>query len=265
MRKRMALLVLTAFLTLGSATPSLAKTESVSSLKKQISKLQSENKKLKSEVSTLKKKVPTVIAGNIYKDGVSAGSSQFVTMAGKDYVEIGSIVPLLTVYDETDFVFNRSLKSLYLGLTPRNGMIDLTRLSPYEEYNYSDLYYLAYDMGSRGIQINGKRYTTGITGRYSNWFASSQSGSVGVQYKLDGKYTALKFKYGMDDNSSASGSLSVYGDGNLLFDSGNIERLEDAKEAQVDIQGVKFLEISINMSPKAQESYPVLAEPVLLP
>lgn len=102
------------------------------------------------------------------------------------------------------------------------------------------------DVGSTGypMKINGIRYNKGL-GTHAN---------SEIVYNLDGKYTRFKSTVGPDDytftNKEFPTSLlfKVYGDGNLLFDSGVMKTKPYTlpKNIDVDITGINELKLVVN-------------------
>lgn len=108
--------------------------------------------------------------------------------------------------------------------------------------------------------INGQRFSTGISTKLFD-------DKIEVTYKLEGKYSSLKFKYGMDDTSTDFGNITIFGDENIIFDSGKMDRMEDPKLATVNIKDYKFIKIQFNSEALNENSMagPTLADPVLIP
>ncbi|MBT2614139.1 MULTISPECIES: NPCBM/NEW2 domain-containing protein [unclassified Bacillus (in: firmicutes)] len=210
------------------------------------------------EITTLKAKVPVVSTGKIYKDGVSSGSSQFISMGNNDYVEVENLVPLLTTYDDTKIKFDRNSKNLFLGIMPSNGVIGLTNLKLYDESdnNFWSVHLNKWPSGS--FSINDKLFSRGIGAE------TTSDLTVWARYKLDGKYSALNFKYGLGNTFEGKGTITVLGDDQVLFESGVLDKMEDPKQLQIDVKGVKFLRFEFN-SVDGDHSSSIIAEPVLIP
>ncbi|MFD4706105.1 NPCBM/NEW2 domain-containing protein [Gottfriedia sp. NPDC058432] len=216
-------------------------------LQSQVTTLTNENKKLKALV-------PTVKAGKIFDNGVATGQSNFVTMGGKSYVEIDSIIPTLTGY--TDINYNYDNTNLYLGVKPVNGSISLTKLTPYSysgdvQWNnwYDDIF-----------KINNKEYLEGLTARvYDGLFGE-------FTYKIDNKYSKLSFKLGIDDRTefAYNAKVIIYGDNNPIFTSSNINYLDDAIDYSINVKGYKYIKIKM-IGTDYDNSYPVMANPILTP
>ncbi|MEH7159031.1 NPCBM/NEW2 domain-containing protein [Neobacillus drentensis] len=252
----------------------ITKTKEVNSVKTQLTVKNKEVNTLKfqissknSEISSLKARIPIVSTGKLYKDGISSGSSQFISMGDKDYVDIKNIIPLLTIYDPNRVFYNRTTKDLFLGIVPRNGMISLTQMNPYSVFEMPS-YGAELDINKwsdgQTFSINNKRYITGIGGD------TVQPLDVDpyIEYKLNGKYKKLKFKYGLDDKADqlAKGELTISGDDNPLFISGELRTQEEAKEVELDVTGVNILKLTfIHLSPYRTNPYLIVAEPVLIP
>ncbi|MGG1400190.1 NPCBM/NEW2 domain-containing protein [Bacillus salipaludis] len=235
------------------------KTKEINSLKSQIAV---KNK----EISTLKSKIPVVSTGKLYKDGILSGTSQFISMADKDYVELKNIIPLLSVYDANRTVYNRTTKNLFLGVVPQNGHVSLTSFKPYsvkEAWAYSYEIKINRWADGQAFTINNQRYSWGI-GASTTYFTPS------IEYKLQGKYKKIKFKYGLDDTTDedARAYITISGDGRMLFDSDNLDIQEDAKEIDLDITGINMIKFDFHYVGDGNSgsfAYPVVAEPVLIP
>jgi Gpi18-like mannosyltransferase len=66
-------------------------------------------------------------------------------------------------------------------------------------------------------------------------------------YDIGGKFRTLKTDMGVDTNGGPQGSVTfeIWGDGKKLFDSGLVKRFELPHHANVDITGVKTLELVV--------------------
>lgn len=237
MKKALALFALVLCFTLSFNTFTSAKGQTTEELNKKITQLEA-------EITKLKKQIPTVYTGKIFMNGVQSNSSNFVTIGGKTYVEVDKIVPLLTGYEENQVKFDDTKKSLYLGTIPSKGTIGLTNLEKYKE-NWIDV-------DEPNVYINKQKISKSFTNDHNNLSTYAY-----ITYKIDSKYSSLQFLYGMEE-SGHIGSVIVEGDGNELFNSGDIDYQEDAKYADVDIEGVKFLTIKI-------DNYTVVGNPTLTP
>lgn len=244
MKKLSVLLVLVICFGLSFSTVTSAKDESKADLKKKIISLEKQVKTLKTENSKLNKKVPKVISGNIYHNGVRNGSSNFLKIGSKSYVEIENIIPLLTSYGQDQVKFDYKAKALYLGVMPRKGVISLTDL---DYYSKGHLIFI----NRNNLSINNKFYTKNIT--------STSNMGVSMVYKINGKYSDFNFSYGVIDGEHYKGLISIYGDGKELFNTGKFDYQEDAKNAKVDIRGVKFLEVYYD------SYYTAITNPTLVP
>ncbi|WP_181592869.1 NPCBM/NEW2 domain-containing protein [Paenibacillus sp. YN15] len=80
---------------------------------------------------------------------------------------------------------------------------------------------------------------------------SDQYGSI--DYNLEGKYSTLTGKIGIDDttkNSDASGSFKIIGDGKELFTVENLRGGDQSKEVEVNITGVSKLQLVFSRDDK---------------
>lgn len=231
MKKIIVLLTLVLCFGLSFSTYTSAKDESNAELKKKVAQLEKQVRDLKADNAKLKKSVPSVISGKIYQNGVRSGSSNFVKMGSKSYVEIDNIIPLLTSYTDQQVKFDYKGKSLYLGVMPSKGVIGLTNMDYYEEQR---IVYIDSD-----ITINNKRYPKNMYGYYND---------SSITYKLDGKYSSFKFFYGMLDGARYTGKISINGDGNEIFHSGEINFQENAKYVNVNVKGMKYIKITFSSS-----------------
>ncbi|MFJ7680358.1 NPCBM/NEW2 domain-containing protein [Peribacillus sp. NPDC097198] len=241
MKKLSVLIALVLGISFSFGTFASAKEPTKNELKQQVKTLKAENKKLKAENTKLKKSVPSVVSGKIFTNGVQNGTSKFVRMSGRNYVEVDNIIPILTSYTDQQVKYDASGKALYLGIIPSKGVIGLTNK---DEYSKDGIYF------NQNVSINKQRFTKNIYG-YSHW-----NNNV-VVYKIDSKYSKLRFSYGMSDSDKYKGVITISGDGNELFHSGDIDYQTNAKYAEVDVTGVKFLEI--NSSYNAVLGNPTLA------
>lgn len=67
-------------------------------------------------------------------------------------------------------------------------------------------------------------------------------------FDINGNFRTLSTDMGVDTNGGPQGSVifSVYGDGKQLYQSELIKRFEFPRHAEIDIRGVKTLELSIS-------------------
>lgn len=243
MKKLSVLIALVLGISLSFGTFASAKEPTKNELKQQVKTLKAENKKLKAENTKLKKSVPSVVSGKIYTNGVQNGTSKFVRMSGKNYVEVDNIIPILTSYTDQQVKYDASGKALYLGIMPSKGVIGLTNM---DYYSKADVYF------NENISINKQRYTKNILGMASIYANNT------VVYKFDSKYSKLRFSYGMSDEEKNKGEITIFGDGNELFHSGEIDYQTNAKYAEVDVTGVRFLKIEFKYNS-------VIGNPTLAP
>lgn len=99
-------------------------------------------------------------------------------------------------------------------------------MEPYEKYDISI---------DSDITINNKRYAKNLYTRYNEGY---------ITYKLDGKYWSFKFFYGMSDKYKDE--ISITGDGNEIFHSGEINYQENAKYANINVKGMKYIKITLS-------------------
>lgn len=215
---------------LGYANVASAKEPTYDELKNQVKALKEENQKLKDSM-------PIVKSGPIFTNGVKNTTSNFVTVGGKHFVEINSIIPTLTSYTSQQVSFDSNKKELYLGIKPSKGVIDLTDLERYDGSFYS--------LDRKNFSINKQKYSKNISA-IEGWSPGTRRE---ITYKLHGNYSSLQFFYGMTDNPSKNtGEIIILGDGNeLLFNSGEVERQEDPKYAEVNVKGVKTITIKFEL------------------
>ncbi|MDZ5470410.1 NPCBM/NEW2 domain-containing protein [Bacillus sp. 31A1R] len=231
-------------------TASSASGDSVSDLKKQISTLKKELAKVKKENAEFKK-VTKPFSGGIYIDGVKERSASFLTYKGKNYVSLEDVVPALRGGGENGYKFVSSKKQLYVGVFPVKGAIQLTN---YPYYNYYGG--VVYNNGGKGYTINGERYITGISG--VNYIDPE-----GIIFKVKQKYKYLNFKVGAQDGSKPYKSqISIKADGNIIYNSGDLEIQEDAVDVSLDIADYDVLTIEFD---GWDYSHPVMASPILIP
>lgn len=69
-----------------------------------------------------------------------------------------------------------------------------------------------------------------------------------IIYNLNGEYSRFTCVVGIDDETGDYGSVifSVYGDGELLFDSGIIKGTDNSQNVDIDISGVNELKLMVN-------------------
>ncbi|MFD0826382.1 NPCBM/NEW2 domain-containing protein [Neobacillus sp. M.A.Huq-85] len=291
--KRASLITLVTFLTLGLATPTFAKGDTLSTLKKQVShlkstvkglekkisvltndnkKLTAEIKKLKSTNSTLtsenkalKQKVPTLYSGKVYRDGVYLGTTNFIKRNTIDYVAVNSFIPLITEWKNRNFkLVGSSQKVLDLGVAPtKEGKINLTNLKPYNIHEDHDhTVYFRKDFNY--FTINNKRFATGIA-------ALSYNGNMPyVEYNLDGKYKTLSFKEGMiphEINALNDGLISIYGDENNIYEGDMMSYTDNPHDVTIDVTNVKILKIQfmVDIHGSYSMGYPAMVDPMLTP
>lgn len=87
------------------------------------------------------------------------------------------------------------------------------------------------------ITMNGVTYGKGMgVHSYSN-----------VTLNLNGRYSSFASDVGLDDECGTSGTVrfKIYGDGRLLFDSGNMNNSSQSKRASVDVRGVRSLQLVV--------------------
>ncbi|GAA0591638.1 hypothetical protein GCM10009001_04700 [Virgibacillus siamensis] len=89
------------------------------------------------------------------------------------------------------------------------------------------------------LTINGKTFEKGLGAHaYSK-----------INYILDGNFSKFTAQVGVDDemapNSAASVVFQVWGDGEKLYDSGEMTGADDAKSVEVNIAGVNKLELVV--------------------
>ncbi|ULT56742.1 NPCBM/NEW2 domain-containing protein [Neobacillus drentensis] len=228
------------------------------SLTTKYNNLAAENTKLKGSLAS----IISQKNGTIYIDGSKEGNGDFVSYNGKQYVSVDGIVPALRGENE-NYKYVTSSNSLYVGTFPISGAIQLTNL-PYYSYN-NTIYINRWDDESNFF-VNGKRMLTGLGVN----LRGSWDGNASMQYKLNGKYKELSFKAGMDDKgigSGETGSIVVYADGNVIYDSGSLETQEDAKAVTLDVTDVKLL--SVEFVPDGGYYYDgmhfVFGDPILTP
>lgn len=87
------------------------------------------------------------------------------------------------------------------------------------------------------IKIDGKTYDKGI-GTHAN---------SEIVYDLNGQYKTFECLAGLDSETGAYGSVvfKVYGDDNLLFDSGIVKGGDKAKNIDVNLNGVNKLKLAL--------------------
>jgi len=87
------------------------------------------------------------------------------------------------------------------------------------------------------MKINGQKYQLGV-----GVFADSD-----LRYALDGQYQSLISDVGVDDKVGVNGSLNfqVFGDGQLLFESGPMTGRMGTKRVNVDVRGVSELQLVV--------------------
>jgi hypothetical protein len=88
------------------------------------------------------------------------------------------------------------------------------------------------------MSINGQGYFRGI----------GVKADSAIKFRLDGKYQSFVSDIGLDDSSKGKGSVrfQVWGDGKLLFDSGEMKGTHDARRITVPVQGKQELWLVVN-------------------
>ncbi|NHC41020.1 hypothetical protein G6549_13665 [Bacillus sp. MM2020_1] len=173
------------------------------------------------------KKVGQEPNGAIYLDGTRESSAKFITYKGVNYVSISNMLQSLT--GKSEYTLS-SANNLFLGFVPVSGQVSLTKLTYYDIYDGvdgyedGDIYFNNFPSNwtNNSIEINGKKYLTGLI-----WYTPrNREATSWVDYKINNKYSTLKFKVGLDDLSigtGGTGRISVYGDGEKIYDSGTLE------------------------------------------
>ncbi|WP_158555943.1 NPCBM/NEW2 domain-containing protein [Peribacillus glennii] len=233
MKKISVIIVMLLCFGLSFSTTTSAKAESVADLKKKNAALEKQVASLKAQNAKLKKSIPTVSSGKIFTNGVQNGTSRFLSWSGRNYVEVDDIIPVLTNYTDNQIKYDATRKALYLGVMPSKGIIALTNMKEYSKHEVVIDY---------NLSINNKRYSKNLLGTNTTPFRGK------INYKIDGKYSSLKFFYGMSDYASKKSNIVITGDGNELFHSGELDYQTDAKYAEVDLRGIKFLTIDLGTS-----------------
>jgi regulator of replication initiation timing len=238
--------------TLVSAAPSIpALQKQIVALQSQIKALSTENTKLKTENASLKKfSNVEVISGKIFVNGVSANTSKFAVINGETYANIEGIIPVLTNKTEESYKFDNAKKELYIGTFPINGNVSLTS---FPIYKFDRAWYQGsqIDNISANYSINGQKVY-----KFIHWRGD-------INYKLNGQYSKLTFKYGMGDHgigTGKKGNFKILADNNVVFDSGELDVQEDMKEATVNITGAKFIILKADT-----EAWPFMVNPTLIP
>jgi serine/threonine-protein kinase len=99
----------------------------------------------------------------------------------------------------------------------------------------------------------------GIPAPHALFVRPPRNGSTIITYPLGGRYRWFRATVGMADGSSSVDSLrfKVLGDGKLLWESRLIDTSRVRDECQVDIRGVKVLQLSTFWFTPNYESYPI--------
>ncbi|WP_026572814.1 NPCBM/NEW2 domain-containing protein [Bacillus sp. UNC438CL73TsuS30] len=217
--------------------------------------LTANNKKLTDDLASVISKKN----GTIYIDGAKEGNADFVSYQGKQYVAMDGIVPALRGTDE-NYKYITSNNALYVGTFPVSGLIQLTNL-PYYYRSIDTIHINKWDDG-KSLIVNGKKMLTGFGVLFD-----CSCNSEYIDYKLNGKYRNLSFKAGLDDlgiGNGTTGSITVYADGNVIYDSGLLETQDDPKLANLDVSDIKMLRIEFHTD-DPYSTYFVFGDPLLTP
>lgn len=116
--------------------------------------------------------------------------------------------------------------------------------------------------GNSNFKVNGKEYQSGIGFHTGSWRWQTAT----IEYKFNNQYSTLKFKVGVDDLSigtGGTGTIKVYGDGSLIYDSGTLEAQDDANAVSLNIKS--YSKVKFEIYNDMWNIGVVVVDPVLLP
>ncbi|MCY6354160.1 NPCBM/NEW2 domain-containing protein [Clostridium sp. ZS2-4] len=135
--------------------------------------------------------------------------------------------------DHADWV-DTKLISYSQGNNEKTSLLDLNWISAAADWGTINK---NKSIDNNPIKINGKTYDKGI-GTHAN---------SEIVYDLNGKYKTFECLAGIDDETENAGSVvfKIYGDDNLLYDSGIVKGSDEGKEINVNLNDVKQLKLVV--------------------